>query len=261
MTKPLVLLAGSLVVAAQLSAGELPLLRTRAAPDGTKTEIFIPASAVLDSSMGLSASVPQFLREMIAQYAEGDMHRRPANLAPVGEAERCGGSVLGEMDLCDFPGDTTSPQSIYDTSKAIVAGRISAITPGFFSYGAPGSLLEISDLTFLKRDDDYDLVSDRLYVRHPFAQFRVGSATFCGRSFQDRPQRPAVGDRIVVFAFRPPFDEGGIFVFTTVNELVVERTGDPLHIPSTLASLRAPALTMDALVDTLKRIGDKTRNP
>ena len=133
----------------------------------------------------------------------------------------CAGLMLSEADL-EYPAPRETMAAAVGNAHGIFVGRVDTVTPGFF-FGTPGTLISLRDIITVKSDATYRPDGGHLYVRHPYAQFTSGHTTFC-RENQPGSYVPAIGDRVMVFAYRPPVSDSTSFVYTTNQDLVIEPT-------------------------------------
>jgi len=105
-----------------------------------------------------------------------------------------------------------------DHATAIFVGTIAEITPGLF-YGHPASMLRLNEVVVLKAGGEYKNVTDTLFARYSFARFSAGGMQYCAGA--ESPE-PAVGYRVMIFAFGPPLDEAGLFVYSSRNDVLLQ---------------------------------------
>jgi hypothetical protein len=146
--------------------------------------------------------------------------------------------------------DASTQHSAIVNAKAIVAGTIRSVTPGFFS-GSPGSLIELDNLDKIKASALYNELRESLYLRLPYAQFVTGGIEYCRESGSGK-YIPKVGDRLLVFAYGAPGDTAGTFVYTTSDDVIAQPRDGVIRIPKSLSFFDNPAATI-ATVTTVIR--------
>lgn len=114
-------------------------------------------------------------------------------------------------------------------SRAIYVGKVVEIENGFY-FQRPGTLLQVRLEGTLKRSSTFD-PDDHLLIHYPAAEFEAGGYRFCKEDSRYLP-RPAVGDRILVFADRPPFDRDRILISPGPNTIFVQPQGKDVAVPS-----------------------------
>lgn len=234
--------------------GGAPVRVINAQQEGETTDapVFIAASEIFATSGAFSPAVPKFWRELIRQDLASRKSRR--NLQPGAEAanEPCGGIYLGEADI-ESPAIRDSAQSTVANATAIIVGRIRSVTLGFF-HASPGSLLELDELTHVKTSDSFRHARERLYVRHPYANFHAGSSQYC-RETSRAAAAPKVGDHVLVFAFGEPADDDGTFIYSHLNDLIVESsTTGRLHVPDLLGMVARDADNIEGVVGQVRAL-------
>jgi hypothetical protein len=216
------------------------------ASDRDSLPIFVAVSELVTAEGEFSPSLPDEWRKMMSGYGRAEMAPRDRVVDAKPDLP-CGGSSWSESEV-EYTGDMSSPRAMLRSAKGVFRGRIVSITPGFFA-GSPGSLLELGDVRTIRGSQAYGTVQDRVYVRHPYAHFRVGPLEFCSET---RPEThvPAVGEELMVFTFDPPPDDMGTLVYSYLRELVFESDGR-LQVPEALRPLAGDATSLDALAGRL----------
>lgn len=223
-----VALTMSMQVAAQIN-----IIRGKADDEGTRRPVFIAASDMFAADGQFSSVVPGHWQESIRHnVARNEAHRR-ANRGISAETagEPCGGVYFAEADVESLV-IRDSAKTTIENAQAIISGRIRTVIPGFFD-ASPGSLLELDELTQIKTSVPYRHIGNRLYLRHPYANFRAGNASFCAETRRGSLV-PTAGDRVLLFAFAEPYDPSGTFIYSFLNDLIIE--------PSATGRLQVPEL-------------------
>jgi hypothetical protein len=214
--------------------------------DRESLPIFIAVSELVTPEGDFSPSIPQEWRKMMSGYGRAEMAPRDRGV-DASPSLPCGGNAWFDGDVENIA-DMSSPQSTLRSAKGVFRGRIASITSGFF-FGSPGSLLELSDVHTLKRSHEYGTVRDRLYVRHPYAHFRIGLLEFC-KETQAGGHVPAVGEELMIVTFDAPLDNTGTFVYSTVAELIFESEGR-LQMPEFLRPLAGDSTSLRGMANRL----------
>ena len=129
------------------------------------------------------------------------------------------------------PDDTF--QGVLKNAPAIVRGRITDLTPGFYK-GDPATLLTVEVEKFLRRSRQFSR-QRVIYVVYPYARFGIGDVNFCKQD-SSFPYRPALEDRIMLFPYGSPGDASQQLVRPDSRELIFESTGGRLVLPKAFAS-------------------------
>lgn len=200
------------------SAAEVPRRVHHVEPMFTEP-IWLMAEEALDEAGRLD-------RDLLPRLLAGIERRGP--LAP----DQCvyfGPSETDAPNLEDGfrPNRTLSDLSTY--SRAIYVGEVVEIEDGFY-FQRPGALLEIRLEGTLKRSSTFQ-PEDHLLVHYPAADFEAGGYRFCKEDHRYLP-RPRVGDRVLVFADRPPFDRDRILISPGPTTIFVQPRGEDLAVPS-----------------------------
>lgn len=160
----------------------------------------------------------------------------------------CEGVRLPEPDVESMVIRDTIGTTI-DHATAIFVGTIAEITPGLF-HGHPASMLRLNEITVLKTSGGYKNVTDTLFARYPFAKFSAGGMQYCAGI--ESPE-PAVGYRVMIFAFGPPLDEAGLFVYSFRNDVLLQGV-DGLEYPPLLEVFRSSgARDLDEVAAFIRR--------
>ena len=199
-----------------------------------RSPVFISASSLFTDQHEFRQSVPSAWRDQIRHNAafEAAARARLRSMrvaAQSSTSEPCGGLSLAEADI-ESPVRRDSRESTIVNAKAIFVGTIDRIVPGMF-YASPASVLRLVDLTAVKAEPAYRNVDDELFVRHPYANFRAGQHEYC-RAIHGYV--PAVGDRVMVFAFEDPAVGDGILVSSFEHDLIIETAAGQRHVPRRL---------------------------
>lgn len=224
--------------------------------DSGATPIFIANSAMYSSSGALSAVVPPDWRQQQQQLAtimsRGGVGHFSSQSTPTHHtnssalAEPCGGAMITESSHESLVSRDSRYTSIAN-AVAIIAGTVRSITPGFF-YGYPGSLVELGELDKIKLEAPYARVRDTLYIRLPYAHFISGGVEYC-RETGANAYIPALGDKLLIFAYDPPSDVSGTFTYTTSSDVIAQsQSTSGIRIPPMLSYFAAPDATIDSIV-------------
>lgn len=230
-----------------LIAGEPLLWRHRV--NGEPAPLFIAATDLAGPDGTYSAAFPQRWRESIERERQIQAEARAAEPAPpVSDDDPCSAGWSREVDM-EYPMSNKAGVPLAVTAKAVFRGRVSGVIPGLFD-GSEGSLIELSEISFVKYDLAYNNMRERAYVRHPHARFAIGSLKFCS---EPSMYVPNIGDLMLVYAFDPPSDRDGKFIFTLARDFVVESADGRMHVPSDLRSQIGDALTIDAATERIRK--------
>jgi len=124
-----------------------------------------------------------------------------------------------------------SLQDIATNAIDLLTGRVTEIEPGF-SLSMPGVMLRVEVQTSIKKSAQFLGVKEIL-VFYPYASFAVGGKLFCTQGWFGRVE-PAVGDRLLITPFSPPYPTGFPVIHAEWWEApVLEREGI-LRMPDTL---------------------------
>jgi hypothetical protein len=201
--------------------------------------IFIPASRLLAPNGAFAANVPEGWQNW--HMREGV--RRGAEL--------CATRSLGETDV-----EVTAPRHTaalaVENAKAIFTGTIAEVTQGLFVEG-PATLLRIEHLAALKQTASYAKVTSNLFARYPYASFIAGDREYCRKAWPEQ-QLPKAGDRVIVFAFEDPADDGGSFVYSVARDIIVEPAHGDAHVPKELEFFAGSDKNMDSVAASISRI-------
>jgi hypothetical protein len=119
---------------------------------------------------------------------------------------------------------------------AIYRGRIESISPGFFD-GLPYSLLQV-EVTDALRSSEL-VARNEILIPYPFAQFKIGSSTFCGGD--PRKYRPTIGDEVLVFVYDTPLNSDRTLVYPRSPEIFFQTAEGHLIVPEALRTDKAIA--------------------
>jgi hypothetical protein len=220
------------------------------------TPIFVAASAMFLPNGVESGIAPEEWRVRERQNAAVAKLRsrdeaRASSMADVTPALPCHGVIMDETTLEESVSRETPDASVLN-ARAIVAGTIKSVTSGFF-YGTPGSLIELGDLDKIKTDSSYGRVSDTLYLRLPYAHFDSGGVEFCRESTRGS-YVPAIGDRLLLFAYTAPVDASGSLVYSTSNDVIAMSSANELHVPKALAFFADRAARLPGIESKVRSI-------
>jgi hypothetical protein len=116
-------------------------------------------------------------------------------------------------------------------AKAIVVGTVAAMAQGFH-YGLPGSLLRLSDVSYLKGE-----APSETFFFYPYARIETADGFVCARPHATLTE-PRIGDRFIVFVFHDsPVFEGRQIVFANMRREVIHESGKRIEAPQSLTSL------------------------
>ncbi len=224
--------------------------------DPTPRPVFIAATSMVMADGAPSAIVPEDWRvqqqrfgAMVSQLAA----RRPTEAsAPSVHTTTmpCRGVMMNESALEPLVDRHTRHDAITN-ARAIVAGTIISVTPGFF-YGSPGSLIELSSLEKLKLDRSYSAVHDTVYLRLPYAHFVSGGTEYCRESHPGY-YVPHAGDKLLVFAYEPPSDATGTFIYSTSSDVITQSAGEtPARVPKSMPFFDSPTAAISSIVSAIR---------
>lgn len=184
-----------------------------------------------------SSSDEDILRRFLA---DSERLRRETEIS---QGQQAGGKRGTELEcplvLATLDEDRIEPKpnnsfsDLAEQALAIYSGRIEGISPGFFS-GLPSSLLRVK-VTKAFRSSDL-VASKEVLIPYPFAEFRIGSSTFCG-GFHGMFE-PAVGDRVLVFIYDPPTNAAQTLIHPRSPELFFQTAAGRLIVPRELKTDR-----------------------
>ncbi|MEA2237066.1 MAG: hypothetical protein QOC81_1790 [Thermoanaerobaculia bacterium] len=199
----------------------------------------------------MAAVVPEDWRPGLQHLAEVfSAHRRQVSASSLPSTAPCHGGMLTDEPLEQYV-DLSTPHNRVVNAHAIVAGTIRSVTPGFFSGASPGSLIELDNLDEIKLDKWYQDLGESLFIRLPYAQFVMNGVEYC-RVSDPGAYIPTVGDRLLVFAYRPPADAAGTFLYAGSREIIAQPSGGTILIPEVFSFLGDKATTI-ATVTTVIR--------
>jgi len=212
--------------------------------------LFISASAMVAADGTTAAVVPEDWRPSMKRLAEViSEHRSQLSALSLSSAAPCQGGMLSEESPQQLADASTQHRAIAN-AKAVVAGTIRSVTPGFFS-GSPGSLIELDNLDKIKTSALYNELRESLYLRLPYAQFVAGGIEYCRESGSGK-YIPKVGDRLLVFAYGAPVDTTGTFVYTTSHEVIAQPSDGAIRIPKSLSFFDYPAATIATITTVIR---------
>ncbi|HEX3070700.1 MAG TPA: hypothetical protein VHX14_19180 [Thermoanaerobaculia bacterium] len=197
-----------------------------------------------------AAIVPEDWRPGLQHIAEifSGHQRQVSALSPPSSAP-CHGGMLTDEPLEQYVDISTAHNRVVN-AHAIVAGTIRSVTPGFF-WGMPGSLIELDNLDKIKLDAWYQDLGGNLYLRLPYAQFVVNGIEYCQASGPGA-YIPTVGDRLLVFAYRPPADAAGTFLYAGSREVIAQPSGGTILIPEVFSFLGDKAATIETVTTIIR---------
>jgi hypothetical protein len=217
---------------------------------GAHRPIFVSASAMVAADGTTAAVVPEDWRPGLQHLAEVfSAHRRQVSASSLPSTAPCQGGMLTDEPLEQFM-DVSTPHNRVVNARAIVAGTIRSVTPGFF-WGMPGSLIELDNLDKIKLDALYKNLGGNLYLRLPYAQFVVNGIEYC-REPGPGGYIPTVGDRLLVFAYRPPADAAGTFLYAGSREVIAQPGGGTILIPKEFSFLDDKAATIENVTTIIR---------
>ncbi|HYU32422.1 MAG TPA: hypothetical protein VEW48_09675 [Thermoanaerobaculia bacterium] len=155
-------------------------------------------------------------------------------------------STMGSSDHRGGDNPSATLEDLAAYSQSIVRGAIRAVEPGF-SFGEPGSLLEVVVLEVLEGPGP----KSPFFIDYPIAHFRVGPLTFCNLNtgFEPRP-----GDEVLLFDYAGPVDRNNSLYVPRFDQLFFEDQSGVLILPSRLKD--APDLkavrSLDEVVGLLR---------
>lgn len=255
---PLAVAVAALLSVSAVAADAPVIMSKRALPPHAPSPIFIPASALFTSEGEFSPIVPEWWRGMHRQHSlQVEAARKRAGISAEASipGRPCGGVYLGESDV-ESQAFRDSRETTIVNAKAIFLGTIERATPGLF-HGSPGTLLHLGQLVRLKASPAFANVHDVVYVRHPYAQFKAGDVEYC-RATQPGAYVPAIGDRVLVFAFGDPLDDQGLLIYSFEDDYFIETKGR-VHVPRLLQVFAVGDDGVNAIVEEIKRTLDSRR--
>lgn len=183
-----------------------------------------------------SASVPARLRELVTSAHVSEGRRTTANSASGAPVTACFAEIPTEIALPE------TLSALANDSLAIFEGLIVDISEGFYR-GRPASLIAVRVESQPKASPLYSTASGLVYVFYPRANFLVDGQKVCSLPVSetvDGTTGPMVGNRILVFAPRPPEDRAGQVIYPQSSRaLVLESASGGLVVPPALqVSLR-----------------------
>ncbi len=213
--------------------------------------VFISASAMVAADGTTAAVVPEDWRPSMQRLAEVlSEHRGQVSAFSVSSAAPCQGGMLSGESPQELV-DASTRHSAIVNAKAIVAGTIRSVTPGFFQSGSPGSLIELDNLDKIKASMLYNELRESLYIRLPYAQFVTGGVEYCRESGSGK-YIPKVGDRLLVFAYGAPVDTAGTFVYTTSDDVIAQPGDGAIRIPKSLSFFDNPRATIETITTVIR---------
>jgi hypothetical protein len=227
--------------------------------NGMRRPLFVATSAAFDSQGGYTSALPSEWRaqhERISHLSDRAMAAPRAPQVKSDEAPgACRGIQMGEPQVESMVTRDTMESTIQH-ADGIFVGTIAEVTPGFFNAG-PASLLRLNNLRIIKRTPAYKNVANTLFARYSYAHFSAGNRQYCLNSSSSEPH---VGDRVMVFAFGPPLDEGGVFVYSFENDVILQ-DDKGVHLPRLLQPFSAEVGgSLGALATFLdRRVRDEAR--
>jgi hypothetical protein len=141
----------------------------------------------------------------------------------------------------DHDKPTSSLADLAGNATTVVVGKVSAIARGFY-YGLPGSLLRLSETSYLKGQP-----AREAFFFYPYARIETSDGFVCSRPVGDFAV-PAIGDRFVIFTFAevPSFD-GATIYFANLRREVIHESRSGLKLPQALRSLSTRSDDFDRL--------------
>lgn len=201
-----------------------PYIASRYGP--TSDAAWISARSVLNSKgeLNLEALPPGLRIAAQRQIESGDYQKQ--------------GCIQTLQVNVELPPDLGARGTLGDLARnslAILRGTVTAIDQGFGSYGTAALLLEVQVDERVKGSVKI-VDAPYVYVEYPVASFEAGGYRFCKKDSR-WPEPPEIGDRLMLFPYMPPGDEGGqvIAPFPDAFEVIFERKRDgALALPKAL---------------------------
>lgn len=145
-----------------------------------------------------------------------------------------------------------SLKDLVENSLGIIRGTVTGLDQGFGA-GNPSLLLEIRIDEWLKRSKKIANL-DFLYLPYPVAEFEVGGYRFC-KTDPRWPEPPRVGDRVLLFPYRIPYDPADQVIVPDPDgfEVILER-GEGIALPRQLKGLSdfAGAKNLDVIRERVR---------
>jgi hypothetical protein len=224
-----------------LIVGSVALANTGAPPTemrmpGATEPTWIAASQVLTSAGVVRDSVDASTRKIVQARA-----LKPTVAAAAGPCE--------DAFFRPYHGATDRPylsvSALLRNAEAAYRGTITHATPGF-SRGMPVTLLTVLITQTGRRTDEFP-ENGSVYVEFRGADFALAGARYCNRS-PITGYSPAIGDEVVIFAFNPPRDTSGRFLYTAPEHLVFAKDGRLLAADGLSNREDLEGLTADELI-------------
>lgn len=136
------------------------------------------------------------------------------------------------FDYVNPPSDETLADVIKN-AQAVMRGRITEITPGFY-LGEPNSLLTVSVDRKIRSSRHFS-VGNSFYIVYPKARFNIGDTNFCKHDSRF-PYSPQVGDQVLILPFQGPQGEGFRLIQPGPVELIFETEQGELILPKKFVS-------------------------
>ena len=121
-------------------------------------------------------------------------------------------------------------KDLKDNAMGVYSGHVVNVIQGFFD-GLPASLLHVEVENRLRSAKSVH--QGELWVVYPYARFQIGDVKFC--TGVESMDRPAMGDRILVFVYGPPLDAGRKLIVPEPQEIFFEKSEGGLRLPKELA--------------------------
>lgn len=140
-------------------------------------------------------------------------------------------------------------------SRAVYVGTITAARQGFL-WGIVSTLYELRVEKTIRVTPGYP-AGESLYFGYPAADFTLGGTRFCNAGPR-HSVAPAVGDRVLLFAFDPAVDPAELFVPTKASHLFFAHDG-ALVVPAQAAG--DSTLPSPLSFEALERAAEEQRTP
>lgn len=236
------LLTPSMVVAQPVEPGNEKPLSGAIYSSKSGYPVWVPADAVVNDAGEFDFAMLESLPTGEAEIARHISRQAKATNAPCVEF----GPVYKEPPPGLRP--SRNLDELVTNAQAVLQGTVVDIEGGFFA-GNPGLLLQVRVDERLKPSERF-WTGPYVYVHYPVGEISFGSIRIC--KTDDRwPPPPTVGNRVLLFPFRVPFDDDGLLMGTITAspfEIVIESDGQLLGGPSWLGDdERVSAGTLDGL--------------
>lgn len=145
-----------------------------------------------------------------------------------------------------------SLEQLATSAHVIYLGTVVGLAEGFFQ-GGVASLLTIRLDEVLCARSGHQPASE-VYLYYPAAQFSIGELNFW-KSNPVYPERPEVGDRILVADDRPPADAGSVTVLPHPDGIFIEPKAESgIAVKSGIKAVTAKSLRLAEVVAELRAL-------